>query len=418
MIDAEINKRIFSAVSAWEKGNVYSAWKVIGDVCEAPWVNEVLETLDLREPMVQKRTLEEEARWQDERAKKIRSDIEEELSKVSSVDGDPPLIKESVKTLNQFLEAVDGDDPAIAWLRDSARNTVERLNEASESPLKVAILGEFSSGKSRLINALLGEKILSIGLVPVTRSVTRIVYGEEIRVTVKHLDGSTVEVAADQLKAYTDERKKEDGVSEVEEVILEYPAPLLKQVEIWDTPGFNSNNQLHDQVAAQLMLEADAVLWVIAAHQVGSRSETKLLETVKRAQGKVVGVLNQIDRLENTEAIEQQKSEAWNHYGEMIKEVVPTSGKWLEENREEANRELLLDEIEKIGSWSQEQRNRKEARRVGIVAVQTEIFTQRIEREKEARYKDKKIRQPVVGVALLKKPSPYRDFRFSISPSS
>ena len=254
----------------------------------------------------------------------------------------------------------------------------------------MAILGEFSSGKSRLINALLEEKILSVGLVPVTRSVTRIIHGKKIRVTVKHMDGTTVEVAPDQLKAYTDERKKEEGASEVDEVILEHPSPILKQVEIWDTPGFNSNNQLHDQVASQLMLEADAVLWVIAGHQVGSRSETKLLETVRRAQGKVVGVLNQVDRLENEEAIERQKQEVWTHYGEMVKEVVTTSGKWLEAGKPEGNLQELLAEIEKIGSWSQEQRARKTARRVAAVAARCKAHSKLVKKEaSEIRFKIK-----------------------------
>ena len=121
--------------------------------------------------------------------------------------------------------------------------------------------------------------------------------------------------------------------------------------------------------------------------QVGSRSETKLLETVKRAQGKVVGVLNQVDRLENEEAIERQKQEVWTHYGEMVKEVVTTSGKWLEEEKPQGNRQELLAEIEKIGSWSQEQRARKTARRVAAVAEECLTWI-RLKIEEEKTLKD------------------------------
>ncbi|MDG2084968.1 MAG: dynamin family protein [Planctomycetota bacterium] len=363
----EQSDRLLAAIRAWGGGDVYSAWKQIEETCHAPWVGEVLTALDLTEATRTQRSAEEEAQWQDDRTRKIREAIQQKVQE--SLDPEnPPLLEESLPAIERFLQLAPTEDEAIAWLRDSARHTLERQKGSKKEALKVAILGEFSSGKSRLINALLEEKILSVGLVPVTRSVTRIIHGKKIGVTVKHMDGTTVEVAPDQLKAYTDERKKEEGASEVDEVILEHPSPILKQVEIWDTPGFNSNNQLHDQVASQLMLEADAVLWVIAGHQVGSRSETKLLETVKRAQGKVVGVLNQVDRLENEEAIERQKQEVWTHYGEMVKEVVTTSGKWLEAGKPEGNRKELLKEIEKIGSWSQEQRARKTARRVAAVA--------------------------------------------------
>ncbi|MDG2085186.1 MAG: dynamin family protein, partial [Planctomycetota bacterium] len=290
------------------------------------------------------------------------------------------LLRTSLEELDSFLDEAT-DDEAIAWLRESAKHTIESQQHSTDQPLRVALLGEFSSGKTRLINALLGEKILSTGIVPVTRSVTRIVHGDEISVTVRHVDGTEMEVGVDQLKAYTDERKKEEGASEVDEVILRHPSPLLKKVEIWDTPGFNSNNQLHDQVASQLMLEADAVLWVIAGHQVGSRSETKLLETVKRAQGKVVGVLNQVDRLENEEAIARQKKEVWTHYGEMVKEVVTTSGKWLEQDHPGGNRERLLAHIDAIGAWSQEQRQRRTARRVAAVAAQGKAYLRLVNEE-------------------------------------
>ena len=419
----EKSERLHSAAKAWGKGDVYNAWKQIEETCQAPWVGEVLSALDLTEATRTQRSAEEEAKWQAGRARKIREAIQQKIEESLDTD-DPPPLEETLAAIKRFLLLAPAEDEAIAWLRDSARHTLERQKNSKKEALKVAILGEFSSGKSRLINALLEEKILSVGLVPVTRSVTRIVHGKKIRVTVKHMDGTTVEVAPDQLKAYTDERKKEEGVSEVEEVILEHPSPILKQVEIWDTPGFNSNNQLHDQVASQLMLEADAVLWVIAGHQVGSRSETKLLETVKRAQGKVVGVLNQVDRLENEEAIERQKQEVWTHYGEMVKEVVTTSGKWLEEEKPQGNRQELLAEIEKIGSWSQEQRARKTARRVAAVAARCKAYSKLVKKEaseirsgkKEAERQQRQLMKESMN--LWKEAKSHRDRYHTWSPDS
>jgi predicted GTPase len=294
----------------------------------------------------------------------------------------PPL-EESLKSLASFLEAAPDDD-AIAWLKESARHTLESQQHTTDQPLRVALLGEFSSGKTRLINALLGEKILSTGIVPVTRSVTRIVHGDEISVTVRHVDGTEMEVGVDQLKAYTDERRKEEGASEVDEVILRHPSPLLKKVELWDTPGFNSDNQLHDQVAAQLLLEADAVLWILSPHQVGTRSEGKLLETVRRAQGKVVAVLNQTDRLDDDKAITKQVAEVKKHYARTVEEVVPTSAKWLEEGHAGGNREQLMSHIEAIGAWSQEQRKRRTARRVAAVAAKCEAYMNLCQQEEKA----------------------------------
>ena len=48
------------------------------------------------------------------------------------------------------------------------------------SHLKIAIVGQFSSGKSSFINALLGGEILPSGVIPVTAKVCEISYGENL----------------------------------------------------------------------------------------------------------------------------------------------------------------------------------------------------------------------------------------------
>jgi predicted GTPase len=369
---------IQQAAMAWRDGDVYRAWHTIGEVCQAPWVKEVLEALGFEEAGLEETGLEESVQTETatdpvvelaDRASRVRAAIDKQVAADASDSDTIPPLEESLESLASFLDEAPDDD-AITWLKESARHILESQQHSTDQPLRVALLGEFSSGKTRLINALLGEKILSTGIVPVTRSVTRIVHGDEISVTVRHVDGSEIDVGVDQLKAYTDERKKEEGSSEVDEVILRHPSPLLKKVELWDTPGFNSDNQLHDQVAAQLLLEADAVLWILSSHQIGTRSEGKLLETVRRAQGKVVAVLNQTDRLDDDQAITNQVAEVKKHYSETVEEVVATSAKWLEQDHPGGNREPLMSQIEAIGAWSQEQRKRRTARRVAAVAAQ------------------------------------------------
>ncbi len=53
-----------------------------------------------------------------------------------------------------------------------------------ESPLDVAVLGQFKSGKSSLLNAVLGEAVFPVGALPVTAVVTRVAGGSERTVRV------------------------------------------------------------------------------------------------------------------------------------------------------------------------------------------------------------------------------------------
>jgi predicted GTPase len=53
-----------------------------------------------------------------------------------------------------------------------ALNACEKLI-ADDAPLDVAVLGQFKSGKSSLLNALLGEPVFPVGALPVTAVITR-----------------------------------------------------------------------------------------------------------------------------------------------------------------------------------------------------------------------------------------------------
>ena len=375
---------------AWQAGDVSLAWRTLEAMCEAAWVSELLDALNVN-GHADGETPEQTGKARD-RSRDIRAAIGRHLAQEQEADPEaPPPFEDSVKALHELIE-IDAGDRAIAWLVDSACKLVESRDD-SNRPLRVALLGEFSSGKSRLINALLGEKVLSVGRVPVTRSVTRLVHADELSITVRHADGSEVGVAPDDLRAHTDERRREEGAPEVEEVVVGHPSPLLASVEVIDTPGFNSDNELHDQVAAQLLLEADAVLWILAPHQVGSRSEARLLDTVGRAQGKVVVVLNQIDTLEGPEAVECQVAAAHEHYEGNVVNVIATSAKWLEQEGEHpggelkfangvvadgagANREALMATIARIGTWNEERRERRLARRAAATAAQARAYLQ------------------------------------------
>src|SRR5437870_11913874 len=65
-------------------------------------------------------------------------------------------------------------------------------------PLDVAVLGQFKSGKSSLLNAVLGEAVFPVGVVPVTAVVTRAEAGPERSVRVTYQDGVVEEVTLDQ----------------------------------------------------------------------------------------------------------------------------------------------------------------------------------------------------------------------------
>ncbi len=72
-----------------------------------------------------------------------------------------------------------------------------------DKALRVAVVGQFSSGKSALINALLGEEIAPMGVTPVTAVLHRFRWSEERNAVVENLDG-TIDKEAVTLAAQSD----------------------------------------------------------------------------------------------------------------------------------------------------------------------------------------------------------------------
>ena len=107
-----------------------------------------------------------------------------------------------------------------------------------EQALRIVVFGEFSRGKSTLINALLGRVVLPTRAVPTTGHVTRVVFdrGDEVRVRLRN--GQVETCPLDLLGSFAvldfNRRARED----VEEIEVAVDCPMLRAGTILiDTPG-------------------------------------------------------------------------------------------------------------------------------------------------------------------------------------
>ncbi|MBI3072190.1 MAG: dynamin family protein, partial [Deltaproteobacteria bacterium] len=163
-------------------------------------------------------------------------------------------------------------------------------------PLTLAVMGEFSAGKSTFVNALLGAEVLPVGVTPTTATVNVIRYGAERAARVVRVDGRIEPIAWGDLAAAIDRRLGADPRA-IREVEIDWPALELRDVSILDTPGFNAVAEGHEGRAAELLQRADAVVWLFDAGQAGRASEAEQLERLAALGVRVLGVLNKADRL-------------------------------------------------------------------------------------------------------------------------
>lgn len=233
-----------------------------------------------------------------------------------SFDWEIPKNIDGPFALTRVLEALADYIASDTRLRQFTGPAHELLTQMN-APLSMAIVGEFNAGKSTMVNALIGEDVLPMGVLPTTAHTGILRFGPRKAARINYLDGRRIEVGFDRAR----ELMKAES-DEIERLEFLYPHPVLRAVEYWDTPGFNAINERHEEVAAQALNRAEAILWVMDASQVLSQTEFERIDSLPDASERLIVVINKIDRLgagaTRDSAVEELLDYVHEHVGDQI----------------------------------------------------------------------------------------------------
>jgi len=226
------------------------------------------------------------------------------------------LTDQQAHFLRDEKEALAGFQLALAEL-DLPREDLDSLQKAIlqlDELFLIVVAGEFNSGKSALINALLGQKVLAEGTTPTTSRVTLVKWGEQ----------AAEQVVDEDFSVYT------------------YPLPLLKELNIVDTPGTNAIIRRHERLTDEFVPRSDLVLFITSADHPLTESERQFLERILTWGKKVVFVLNKVDILEDDSALQEVRDFILEHTTRILgdrPQLYPVSAKLAQRAQSEPDPE-------------------------------------------------------------------------------
>lgn len=212
------------------------------------------------------------------------------------------------------------------------RTKIEQWNRAK---WRVGLIGITSSGKSTLVNGLLGEKLLPAHVRPSSNCMIITSRGEPKRVIKYYTNGDIKQVStnlSDELDRLGNELNNPSNTENV--MHLEVFSPVFKlngSIELCDTPGLDAYNlPQHDEITLNSVLPTlDLVLYVSTIRLV-AQENSQIVKLVTDKNKPLIWVLNCSDIIQEKTRkdglVSKSRQEVANEYLEKIRQNLSESG--------------------------------------------------------------------------------------------
>jgi GTPase Era involved in 16S rRNA processing len=177
------------------------------------------------------------------------------------------------------------------------RNFQSLLQRLAEDRFYLTLAGQFSRGKSTLMNAMLGMNRLPTGVVPVTSVITAVSYNTRERVVI-HFENSnlTHEVPLSDLVEWITERGNPGNKRKIDMAEVQLPAELLRRGAFFvDTPGLGSAVIENTKTTHRFLPHIDALVLVTSFEFPLSQEEIVFLNRARELRRKIFIVINKQD---------------------------------------------------------------------------------------------------------------------------
>src|SRR5271163_322084 len=249
----------------------------------------------------------------------------------------PEAPKDAVEALDALRDLLAGDELAPWPARESDLARLEAERTRLERRFTLAVAGEFSSGKSYLLNALLGKVrrdpqgrvggLLAVDINPSTATITELEYAPEESAMARYPSGRQERIPLDRLERFV--AVSRDGAGALHDatvdddvapsfVIVRVDSPFLASgFIVADTPGLASLNPAHRRATLAYLPRTDAVLYLIDTQQPFSEGDAAFLGLIGEHVRTIFIVQTKIDLWR---ALESDGRAAWEHARERIRE--------------------------------------------------------------------------------------------------
>lgn len=209
--------------------------------------------------------------------------------------------------INVIKEVLEKNDYRKERYNRDIRWFEERKHISNNNIIRVAIMGITSSGKSTLVNALLGEKILPMAIKPSSSIITTVSKGENRQATIYFSDKNPLILTGSDLNEkiigeYSDERKNPNNELNVTQIDITTPCFLLNEsIQIIDSPGLDACDlESHEKLTLEILLPTiDICIFLTTVKANSDEISAEKIRIVDEKEKQIILVQNMMDAVES-----------------------------------------------------------------------------------------------------------------------
>lgn len=185
---------------------------------------------------------------------------------------------------------------------------------ARSGNITIGVFGDSSTGKSSLLNCILGTALLPVGTMPTTAVPVQIDYSSEEGGSVDFADAISERFERGRLAEFVDAHSNPGNRRHVSRIQFRTPAPILRRgVTLLDIPGSSCAAGRASRLDPALIFRCDLAIVLISAVASLALDEAQLLDELHHAGVDTMVLVTKADLLAS--------EDRWHTYGHVVHEL-------------------------------------------------------------------------------------------------
>ncbi len=201
------------------------------------------------------------------------------------------------------------------------------IGDLNRGEFSIAVIGEFSRGKSTFLNNLFGTEILPVSDLPTTAVLTKIVPSEEKKAYFIDAQGvpKSIPLSKEALEQFVADGNGNDPKGVLQ---LYHPMPWLKdkRIRFYDTPGTGDAIGARADIVREVISRCDCTVMAVSAQAPCSMTEIEFLKenVLLKEIPRCIVLITKLDRIK-----EQERAKLIAFVKQRLAGVVPNATYWI-----------------------------------------------------------------------------------------